>query len=174
MVKTLGEHFNFWDTKIAEINRTAILALEELDAKHSLSEKKYRDFLNSVTSVVPNTDRELTHVENVERILLNLYKIKDARYIRAKSLLRQEKIQAELLIKRFSEMRRQLHNMRKKLKKERNVLLVMITDSIKKAINKRRAEFKKLWVKYTKVTRSIENLQHKENCRLRYLESKLK
>lgn len=171
MVQTLSDHFKFWDAKIMDINQMAIQAIKDLDFKHDSCHKNYRDFLENVSKLVPNMDREINHVENVERILINLYKIQDARYVRAKSLLKKEKAEADHLIRRFTDMRRQLHHLKLQLEKEKKQLLTMVTDAIKKAMNKRRAEFKKLWVKYTKVSRSIENLQHKENCRLSYLES---
>lgn len=155
-----------------DINETAMEAMKNLDKKHECCQKNYRDFLENVSKLVPNMDKEIGHVENVERILINLYKIQDARYVRAKSLLKKERKEAQHLIRRFTDMRKQMHHLKLQLEKERKHLLTMVTDAIKKAMNKRRAEFKKLWVKYTKVSRSIENLQHKENCRLSYLESK--
>jgi len=56
--------------------------------------------------------------------------------------------------------------------KERQSLYNTVLDSFEKLVIKRRNEFQRLWVKYIKVSRTIENLQHKENYRLKDLERK--
>ena len=64
-------------------------------------------------------------------------------------------------------------NLGYKLLKERESLYVTVVDALEKAVLKRRKEFQRLWVKYVKVSRTIEGLQHQENCRLQDLESKI-
>jgi len=98
--------------------------------------------------------------------------LKDAVYVRTQDLVEREKIQENLLTNRISEINRQMFFIKKKFEKEKKMLLITIKDVINKVISKRRVEFKRLWLKYVKISRSIENLQHKENCRLRYLERK--
>lgn len=56
--------------------------------------------------------------------------------------------------------------------RESKILYTTVKDAFEKLTNKRRSEFQRLWVKYTKVSRTISNLQHKENHRLRNLEEK--
>ena len=92
--------------------------------------------------------------------------------MRTQNLVAKEKKQETLLMIRIGEINRQMALIKKKFVREKELLLVAIKDTINKIIAKRRAEFKKLWLKYIKISRSIENLQHKENCRLRYLERK--
>ena len=62
--------------------------------------------------------------------------------------------------------------LKKKQEKERDSLYTTVLDAFEKLTVKRRNEFRRLWVKYIKVSRTIENLQHKENYRLRDLEKK--
>lgn len=64
------------------------------------------------------------------------------------------------------------HQFRNEQEKDKKQLLFNVQTALNKLIAKRRKEFEALWVKYCKVRRSIENLHHKENHRLEYLEKK--
>jgi len=47
-----------------------------------------------------------------------------------------------------------------------------IEDAFNRLCIKRKSEFELLWIKYEKISKSIQNLQHKENFRLNHLEGK--
>ena len=74
MVKTLGDHFGYWDGKIEAVNESAIEALKELEAKHSLTNKQYREFLDKIKRLNPRSNEDQMKIKKLEKMLLNLYR----------------------------------------------------------------------------------------------------
>ena len=74
------------------------------------------------------------------------------------------------MVERIAHINRMMIQAKKILKQEVDILNMNILDAINNLIAKRRTEFELLWIKYQKICKTIENLQHKENFRLNQLE----
>lgn len=99
------------------------------------------------------------------------YRLKDARYIRKKTVLTKDTSLQENIKKRKKNMNSKENHLQYQLIKEREGLYIAVIDALEKAVLQRRKEFHRLWTKYVKVSRCIDNLQQKENFRLKNLES---
>ena len=73
MVKSLDDHFNFWDQKVEDINFSADEALQKLNIKHKTYHKQYREFLDNIKELTPNQKRDVKYIEQIEFMLINLF-----------------------------------------------------------------------------------------------------
>lgn len=173
MVKSMKDHFEFWNSKILEINEVAKLSLKNLKIFHSQSKGNFKEFLEKIESLLPKDQSEVKALENAKDVLLSGYEFKDARYIKKRA----NKIKETNLEKTIKKRRRKIEHKQdidsKRKEREKDLLLYTILRVFEKVAGRRKKDFEKLWVKYIKVKRIIENLHHQEKCRLRDLESKI-
>lgn len=172
LVKSLEIHFKFWENKFSDIQKFAKEAFEQLQHEQNTTDKDFHEYLEKVERLVPRDNKTVLNYKNVETMLVNLHELKDARYIRRQTNNISNKKLMENLRTRKKQFNHKALKIRKQHEKERESLYTTVLDSFEKLVRKRRKEFQKLWIKYIKITRTIENLQHKENYRLKDLEKK--
>lgn len=172
LVKSLETHFTYWDEKFSSIQTYAKDAFDQMQKEQKATDTGFDDYLDKVERLVPRDNKTVLNYRNVEKMLVNLHELKDARYIRRKTnTITNKKLEINLR-NRKQEFTHKALKIRKEHEKERDSLYTTVLDAFEKLMVKRRREFQRLWVKYVKVTRTIENLQHKENYRLKDLERK--
>jgi len=93
--------------------------------------------------------------------------------MRKQALKRAEKDLKKNLQRRRKKIQGKEKKMKFKLKQKKERLFNSIMRVFKKLIKSRRKEFEKLWARYNKISRTLENLQHHEYHRLKQLESKV-
>lgn len=172
LLLSLETHFQYWDKKFEDLSNSAKEVFEQLQLEQHEDGKDYGEYLDKVEKLIPRDNKTVLNFKNVEKMLVNLHELKDARYIRRKTnVISGKKLESNLRSRKL-----QFEGKAVKLKiqhsKEKDSLYTTVLDGFDKLIRKRREEFHRMWVKYTKVSRTIENLQHKENYRLKDLEAK--
>lgn len=172
MFKSMKDHFDFWNGKIEDIARIAKVSLKNLKKFHKKEKGNFKEFLENVESLLPKDLREIQILEDAKDVLFYANEFKDARYIKKRAA----KLKKNLVDKTIKKRRRKIEHHQlldtKRKEKEKDMLLYTILRAYEKMINRKKKEFDRLWVKYLKVKRIIENLHHQENCRLKELESK--
>lgn len=171
MVKTMKEHFEFWNSKIVEINELAKHSLKNLQIFHKESQGNFKEFLEKVESLLPKDQSEVKALENAKDVLLNGYEFKDARYIKKRANSIKEKNLVSTIKKRKRKIEHKQDIDLKRKEREKDMLLYTILRAFERLAGRRQKDFERLWVKYIKVKRIIENLHHQEKFRLRDLES---
>lgn len=73
MLQSLERHFNYWDSKVEDINESADSALTHLRSKHHVYHKKYRDFLDNIKRLTPNQRKDIKYIEKIEVMLANFF-----------------------------------------------------------------------------------------------------
>lgn len=173
LAKSLEDHFKFWNSKVEEINQIAKISVKKLE-KFQLKEKRnFKEFLEKIESLLPKDTKEVKALEDAKDVLFSEQEFKDARYIKKRAIKLKNLMIEKTIKKRKRKIKHQQELDENKKVKEREALLYIILRVLEKTGNRRKKEFEKLWVKYTKVKRIIENLHHQENCRMRDLESKI-
>ena len=172
LVNELEQHFSYWDKKFEELSSYAKEALQQLSIEQKVLGQECDEFYDKVERLVPRDNKTVIDLKNVEKMLVNQHELKDARHIRRKTNnMTSTKLESNLLLRNQHLTAKNLH-LKQEHSKESENLYTVVKDAFDKLSNKRRSEFQRLWVKYTKVSRTISNLQHKENYRLKNLEAK--
>ena len=172
LVLSLENHFTYWDKKFETLQVSAKEVFAQLQKDQMVDDKDFDEYLQKVEKLVPRDNKTVLNFKNVEKMLVNQHELKDARYIRRKTNVITGKKLENNLRTRKQQFEHKGLQLKQQHEKERNTLYMTVVDGFEKLMTMRRKEFHRLWIKYIKITRTIENLQHKENFRLRDLEDK--
>lgn len=171
---TLKDHFCYWDFQFKKIFEIAIECIISLNQELKLDRQNYKELLDNILRFEGRDKSDALAYQNAEKMLLNLRHLKDVIHVRKLRKKNHKVVQNNLMRDRRIKLRNQTETYEKNRVVEIKRLKYSITDAIENTIVQRRKEFRCLWTKYTKVARSIENLQHYETHRLKHLESKIK
>lgn len=73
LVKSLEDHFLYWDDIMKKIQDSAIKAFSELDQEHDVCKIEYKEYLEKVLRLVPRDDRNVLNYKKMEGVLLKLF-----------------------------------------------------------------------------------------------------
>lgn len=174
MLKELEKHFQFWSEKLKELEKSSLQAVKQMETDHVTLRKSYALYLDNIKLLGPRANKKIMEKKIAERILLQNQEFKDARYVRNVRRQDFESLVQSRLRTRAAEILQQRKTFETFLEKEYRFLFFHIEDLFLKFMLKRRKNFKKLWLKYIKVKRTIDSLHTKEKYQLKILESKKK
>lgn len=95
MMKSMKEHFEFWNKKVEELTQIARISVKKLE-KFQLKEKgNFKEFLEKIESLLPKDLKEIKALEDAKDVLFHANEFKDARYIKKRAT----KLKRELIEK---------------------------------------------------------------------------
>ena len=172
-VKSLEDHFIYWDRKIKEVNHFARSAMRELQTEQEASLESYNEILQNLEYFMLPADKvEYKRQLKTEEMLYNMFKVDEARAMRKKARRDFYEGVEKGLDRRKERIMRKKTVYQYEQRKEMEALYNSIVQAHDRLVIKRREEFTKLMTKYVKVYNVISNAHHKEDCELKVLQSK--
>lgn len=177
-LKSLEQHLAYWDEVMKSVSFCAEEFCFNLEVDNDATQYNFEEFLQDLLTLNPKyTPEILSHIK-MEDQLVSMFKLgnftalKDARSTRA----RISKMQENNVSRGLTSRRLKIKKNQKLLVKQQKGIMNGVQDTIMRAYNKaaarRKAEFKKLWVKYVRLGRELDTLHLKENMQLKDLEFK--
>lgn len=74
LIKSLEDHFVYWDSVMKKIQDNSIEAFQQLDEEHDFCKVEYKEYLEKVLKLVPRDNRNILNYKKMEGVLLNLFK----------------------------------------------------------------------------------------------------
>ena len=81
----MEQHFTYWDEKFSGIQDSAKEAFDHMKLEQKATNLDFDEYLEKVEKLVPRDNKTVLNYKNVEKMLVNLHELKDARYIRRKT-----------------------------------------------------------------------------------------